>query len=215
MSFQDFKRDYLFKDLTEITYRDKYALKCNLSEDKSQKQLEDLDNNQYYQQNLLSQSQNESNSHLFNQSQQQEEEEEHIQNNKLLEKFEQISKNNICKNITKAFFAYLLDKKNDLLTDFIMKGASQSNARKLAKNFSLSFNHNNKDLQKLIHHPKYGKALEFYLTFEAQNWLKNSKVQQMEEHLIYISFLKLCCCKTNYSNYLVSYKKSKKYFQSS
>ncbi|EAR99740.1 hypothetical protein TTHERM_00666160 (macronuclear) [Tetrahymena thermophila SB210] len=213
MSFKDFKRDCFIKDLTQITYKDKYVLKCNLNDDESQKQLENLDNNQYYQQNLLSQSQNDYMSFLFNQSLQ--EEEEHIQNNRLLEKFEQISKNNICKNITKAFFAYLLDKINDLLTDFIMKGASQSNARKLAKNFSQSFNHNNKDLQKLIHHPKYGKALEFYLTFEAQSWLKNSKVQQKEDHLIYINFLKLCCCKNNYSNYLVSYKKSKKDFYSS
>ncbi|KAL4438568.1 hypothetical protein ABPG74_015466 [Tetrahymena malaccensis] len=137
-------------------------------------------------------------------------EDECLQNSNLLQKFEEISKNNICKNIIKAFFVYLLDKNNDLLTDFVFKGTSQKNAHKQAKNFTQSYNFNNKYLHKLIQHYRYGRAFEFYLTFEAEYWLENSKVKQKEDHLIFIHFLKLCCCNSNYSNRLIAYKKGKK-----
>ncbi|KAL4487227.1 hypothetical protein ABPG72_017946 [Tetrahymena utriculariae] len=41
----------------------------------------------------------------------------------LVDKFDNIQKNNIIKNIIKSFFGYLLDtKSNDLLTDFVLKG---------------------------------------------------------------------------------------------
>ncbi|KAL4487226.1 hypothetical protein ABPG72_017945 [Tetrahymena utriculariae] len=129
----------------------------------------------------------------------------------LLEKFENISKNNISKNIIKSFFSYLLDtKENDLLTDFVLKGTKPSQARKMAKNYFKLYSFNNNSLQKLIQHPKYGKAFEFYLTFEAEKWLASSKVQQKETHLIYIDFLKLCCSNPKYSEHIVSYKKNKK-----
>ncbi|KAL4438581.1 hypothetical protein ABPG74_015479 [Tetrahymena malaccensis] len=153
-------------------------------------------------------SQYESDSSLLNNSEFQEE--EYLQNSNLLQKFEDISKNNICKNIIKAFFVYLLDKNNDLLTDFVFKGTTHSNARKQAKNFAQSYNFNNKYLQKLIQHSRYGRAFEFYLTFEAEYWLEKSKVKQKEDHQIFINFLKLCCCNTDYSNRLTAYKKGKK-----
>ncbi|EAS05711.3 hypothetical protein TTHERM_01103820 (macronuclear) [Tetrahymena thermophila SB210] len=131
--------------------------------------------------------------------------------NDLLAKFECISKNNISKNIIKSFFSYLLDKKNnDLLTDFVEKGVQLTQARKMAKNYFKSYGFNNNSLNKLIQHPKYGKAFEFYLTFEAEIWLAGSKVQQKETHLIYIDFLKLCCSNLKYSDHLVTYKKNKK-----
>ncbi|EAS05717.1 hypothetical protein TTHERM_01104870 (macronuclear) [Tetrahymena thermophila SB210] len=129
----------------------------------------------------------------------------------LIQKFENISKNNISKNIIKAFFAYLLDtKENDLLTDFAQKGMQPNQARKMAKNYVKSYSYNNNSLHKLIQHDKYGKAFEFYLTFEAEKWLQESKVLQKETHLIYIDFLKLCCSNPDYSNHIVTYKKNKK-----
>ncbi|KAL4438565.1 hypothetical protein ABPG74_015463 [Tetrahymena malaccensis] len=93
---------------------------------------------------------------------------------------------------------------------FATKGVLASNAKKQAKNFASSYVFNNNYLQKLIQHPKYGKAFEYYLTFEAENWLCNSKVQQKDDHLVYISFLKLCCSNPKYSDHLVTYKKAKK-----
>ncbi|KAL4438566.1 hypothetical protein ABPG74_015464 [Tetrahymena malaccensis] len=129
----------------------------------------------------------------------------------LLEKFDNISKNNISKNIIKSFLSYLLDtKKNDLLTEFALKGTKPSYACKMAKNYFKLQSFNNKSLHKLIQHPKYGKAFEFYLTFEAERWLAGSKVQQKQTHLIYIDFLKLCCSNPKYQEYIISYKKSKK-----
>ncbi|KAL4487231.1 hypothetical protein ABPG72_017950 [Tetrahymena utriculariae] len=129
----------------------------------------------------------------------------------LIQKFESLSKNNISKNIIKAFFSYLLDTKdNDLLIDFAQKGMQPTQARKIAKNYIKSYSYNNNSLHKLIQHDKYGKAFEFYLTFEAEKWLSESKVQQKKTHLIYIDFLKLCCSNPNYSNHIVTYKKNKK-----
>ncbi|KAL4438573.1 hypothetical protein ABPG74_015471 [Tetrahymena malaccensis] len=129
----------------------------------------------------------------------------------LLDKFDNIQKNNISKNIIKSFFSYLLDtKNNDLLIDFVQKGIQESEARKMVKNYYKSYGFNNNSLHKLIQHPKYGKAFEFYLTFEAEMWLAGSKVQQKETHLIYIDFLKLCCSNPKYSDHLVTYKKNKK-----
>ncbi|KAL4438575.1 hypothetical protein ABPG74_015473 [Tetrahymena malaccensis] len=129
----------------------------------------------------------------------------------LIEKFDNISKNNINKNIIKSFFTYLLDtKENDLLTDFAMKDTKPSQARKMTKNYFKLQSFNNNSLHKLIQHPKYGKAFEFYLTFEAERWLAGSKVQQKETHLIYIDFLKLCCSNPKYQEHIISYKKSKK-----
>ncbi|EAS05716.2 hypothetical protein TTHERM_01104860 (macronuclear) [Tetrahymena thermophila SB210] len=137
--------------------------------------------------------------------------EEGFEMSDLVQKFDKISKNNISKNIIKAFFNYLIDiKKNDLLTDFVYKGVLPTHARKMAKSFIQSYIFNNKSLLKLIQHPKYGKAFEFYLTFEAQKWLMNSKVQQKEIHLIYIDFLKLLCSNPKYSNHIISYKNNKK-----
>ncbi|KAL4438572.1 hypothetical protein ABPG74_015470 [Tetrahymena malaccensis] len=132
------------------------------------------------------------------------------ENNGLLLKLDTLDKNNISKNIIKAFFKYLLDKNNDLLIDFALRGAQPAHARKLAKNFINSYNYNNNSLHKLIQHPKYGKAFEFYLTFEAQKWLFDSKVKQKEDHLVFINYLKLCCCNPDYANLLVVYKKIKK-----
>ncbi|EAS05714.2 hypothetical protein TTHERM_01104840 (macronuclear) [Tetrahymena thermophila SB210] len=131
-------------------------------------------------------------------------------NNDLVLKLDKIDKNNISKNIIKAFFKYLLNKNNDLLIDFALSGAQPAYAHKLAKNFINSYNYNNSSLHKLIYHPKYGKAFEFYLTFEAEQWLSNSKVKQKQAHLIFIDYLKLCCCNPEYSNHLISYKKTKK-----
>ncbi|KAL4438574.1 hypothetical protein ABPG74_015472 [Tetrahymena malaccensis] len=130
--------------------------------------------------------------------------------NHLLQNFKNISKNNIAKNIIKAFFSYLLDIKNDLLIGFATREVQISNAKKQAKNFASSYVFNNNYLQKLIQHPKYGKAFEYYLTFEAENWLQKSKVKQKDDHLVYINFLKLCCSNPKYSDHLVTYKKGKK-----
>ncbi|EAR99733.2 hypothetical protein TTHERM_00666090 (macronuclear) [Tetrahymena thermophila SB210] len=129
----------------------------------------------------------------------------------LLQRFDDLQKNNICKNVIKAFLNYLLNtKENDLLTDFVFKDTQPEQARKMAKNYFKSYSFNNSSLHKLIHHPKFGKAFEYYLTFEAEIWLAESKVQQKETHLIYIDFLKLCCSNPEYSSYLVTYKKNKK-----
>ncbi|KAL4438570.1 hypothetical protein ABPG74_015468 [Tetrahymena malaccensis] len=137
--------------------------------------------------------------------------EEGFEMSDIVQKFDNISKNNVSKNIIKAFFNYLLDiKKNDLLTDFVQKGTQPSQARKMAKNYFKCYIFNNNSLLRLIQHPKYGKAFEFYLTFEAEKWLANSKVQQKEIHLIYIDFLKLLCSNPKYSNHIISYKKNKK-----
>ncbi|KAL4487228.1 hypothetical protein ABPG72_017947 [Tetrahymena utriculariae] len=132
------------------------------------------------------------------------------ENNGLISKLDKIDKNNISKNIIKAFFKYLLDKNNDLLIYFAYRGAQPAHACKLAKNFTNSYNYNNNSLHKLIQHSKYGKAFEFYLTFEAEKWLSDSKVKQKEDHLVFINYLKLCCCNTDYINLLVAYKKIKK-----
>ncbi|KAL4438563.1 hypothetical protein ABPG74_015461 [Tetrahymena malaccensis] len=137
--------------------------------------------------------------------------EEGFEMSDIVQKFDNISKNNISKNIIKAFFNYLLDiKKNDLLTDFVQKGIQPAQARKMAKNYFKCYIFNNNSLLRLIQHPKYGKAFEFYLTFEAEKWLANSKVQQKEFHLIYIDFLKLLCSNPEYSNHIIAYKKNKK-----
>ncbi|KAL4438576.1 hypothetical protein ABPG74_015474 [Tetrahymena malaccensis] len=129
----------------------------------------------------------------------------------LLQKFYNLQKNNISKNIIKAFFNYLLNtKQNDLLTDFVLKGTSPNQALKMTKYYFKSYNFNNKSLHKLVIHPKFGKAFEYYLTFEAEIWLAESKVQQKETHLIYIDFLKLICSNSEYASYLVTYKKNKK-----
>ncbi|KAL4438567.1 hypothetical protein ABPG74_015465 [Tetrahymena malaccensis] len=129
----------------------------------------------------------------------------------LLQKFDNLQKNNISKNIIKAFFNYLLNiKQNDLLTDFVLKDTSINQALKMTKNYFKSYNFNNKSLHKLVNHPKFGKAFEYYLTFEAEIWLAESKVQQKETHLIYIDFLKLICSNSDYAAYLVTYKKNKK-----
>ncbi|KAL4438564.1 hypothetical protein ABPG74_015462 [Tetrahymena malaccensis] len=132
------------------------------------------------------------------------------EDNGLILKLDTIDKNNISKNIIKAFFKYLLDNKNDLLIDFALRGAQPAHARKQAKNFINSYNYNNSSLHKLIQHPKYGKAFEFYLTFEAEKWLSDSKVKQKEDHHVFINYLKLCCCDPDYANLLVAYKKIKK-----
>ncbi|KAL4438561.1 hypothetical protein ABPG74_015459 [Tetrahymena malaccensis] len=137
--------------------------------------------------------------------------EEGYEMNNLIQKFENLSKNNISKNIIKAFFSYLLDtQNNDLLIDFAQKGMQPAQARKMAKNYIKTYSYNNNSLHKLIQHDKYGKAFEFYLTFEAEKWLSESKVQQKETHLIYIDFLKLCCSNPNYSDHIITYKKIKK-----
>ncbi|KAL4438578.1 hypothetical protein ABPG74_015476 [Tetrahymena malaccensis] len=129
----------------------------------------------------------------------------------LVEKFDNIQKNNISKNIIKAFFSYLLDTNdNDLLTDFVMKDINLSQARKMTKNYIKAYNFNNNSLLKLMQHSKYGKAFEFYLTFDAERWLSESKVQLKEIDLIYIDFLKLCCSNPKYQNHLITYKKNKK-----
>ncbi|EWS71458.1 hypothetical protein TTHERM_001103819, partial (macronuclear) [Tetrahymena thermophila SB210] len=136
---------------------------------------------------------------------------DNYETNDLIEKFDNISKNNISKNIIKAFFSYMLDTKdNEFLTDFVFKGSKPSQARKMIKNYFKSYGFNNNSLLKLIQHHKYGKAFEFYLTFEAERWLVESKVCLKETHFIYIDFLKLCCSNPKYSNHLVTYKKNKK-----
>ncbi|KAL4438562.1 hypothetical protein ABPG74_015460 [Tetrahymena malaccensis] len=138
--------------------------------------------------------------------------EEEYEMDNLLNTFDSITKNNMNKNIIKAFFAFLLDKQNiDLITDFAENGTLESSqALKKAKNFCQKFNNNNKYLQKLILHPIYGKIFEFYLTFEAQKWLYESKVQEKDKHLVYINFLKLSCANKIYLNNLVKYNKPKK-----
>ncbi|KAL4487230.1 hypothetical protein ABPG72_017949 [Tetrahymena utriculariae] len=138
------------------------------------------------------------------------EEDQEMEN--LLNTFDNIIKNNLNKNIIQAFFGFLLNKQNiDLITDFAEKGAlAPSQALKKARNFCQRYNNNNNYLQKLILHPLYGKIFEFYLTFEAQKWLSESKVQQKDKHLIYINFLKLSCANKKYLNNLVKYNKPKK-----
>ena len=60
----------------------------------------------------------------------------------LSKQFDIISKNNVAKNIIKAFFIYLIDvKNNDLLSDFVT--GSQKNyigkALKIARNYQKNF----------------------------------------------------------------------------
>ncbi|EAR99737.2 hypothetical protein TTHERM_00666130 (macronuclear) [Tetrahymena thermophila SB210] len=200
---QNTKRDLLINNVSGILFEKGSNSSCKLNERHG-----DIYINSHNQQKSYLKSQYESDSSVLNNSEFQDE--EYYQNNDLLQKFEDISKNNICKNIIKAFFANLLDKNNDLLTDFVFKGTSENNARKQTKKFTQSYNFNNNNLHKLIQHPRYGKAFEFYLTFEAEYWLEKSKVKQKEDHQIYINFLKLCCCNTDYSNRLIAYKKGKK-----
>ncbi|EAR99734.1 hypothetical protein TTHERM_00666100 (macronuclear) [Tetrahymena thermophila SB210] len=197
------KKDSLIDNAQGILFEKEFITSCKSNERNENKHM-----NQNDQQNSYLKSQYESDSSVLNNSEFQDE--EYYQNNDLLLKFENISKNNICKNVIKAFFANLLDKNNDLLTDFVFKEKSQNNARKQTKNFTQQYNFNNNYLHKLIQHPRYGKAFEFYLTFEAEHWLEKSKVKQKEDHQIYINFLKLCCCNTDYSNRLIAYKKGKK-----
>ncbi|EAS05715.1 hypothetical protein TTHERM_01104850 (macronuclear) [Tetrahymena thermophila SB210] len=140
------------------------------------------------------------------------EEEQEMEN--LINSFDSITKNNISKNIIKAFFAFLTDKNNiNSILEFAYNGGSFTlqQALKKIKNFSQKYNYNNNHLQKLILHPLYGKILEFYLTFEAQQWLNESKVQQKDKHLIYINFLKLCCANTSYLKNLTKYNKHRKF----
>ncbi|KAL4438577.1 hypothetical protein ABPG74_015475 [Tetrahymena malaccensis] len=205
IQFQNFEKDSQYCKLNRVLYENKSHSSSNLNISQNSGNLDSNQCNQeLYELNLQ---------YYFESSQsnnQEFQEDECLQNSNLLQRFEEISKNNICKNVIKAFFVYLLDKNNDLLTDFVFKGASQKNAHKQAKNFAQSYNFNNKYLHKLIQHSRYGKALEFYLTFEAEYWLEKSKVKQKEDHQIFIHFLKLCCCNNDYSNYLITYKKGKK-----
>ncbi|KAL4487229.1 hypothetical protein ABPG72_017948 [Tetrahymena utriculariae] len=139
--------------------------------------------------------------------------EEELEMESLINCFDNITKNNINKNIIKAFFAFLTNKNNiDQMMDFAQNGETltQQQILKKSKNFIQKYNYNNNSLQKLILHPVYGKIFEFYLTFEAQKWLNESKVQQKDKHLIYLNFLKLCCSNTSYLNNLKKYNKHKK-----
>jgi len=124
-----------------------------------------------------------------------------LEKHELLNKFSEISKQNIARNIIKAFFTYLIDvKHNDLLTDFVAHSQNdKGNPRNIAKNYFKNMQFNNNSLRKLIDHPKYGKAFEFYLTFEAETWLANSRVRNRQDHLIFIDFMKLCCSNTLFS----------------
>ena len=66
----------------------------------------------------------------------------------LLDRFGTLYKNNIAKNVIKAFFTYLLDtKNNDLLSDFFI--SPQSNliqASKVVRSFFKKIPFNNKSL---------------------------------------------------------------------
>ncbi|KAL4487223.1 hypothetical protein ABPG72_017942 [Tetrahymena utriculariae] len=202
---QDFEKDSQIQNVTRMLYEKESNSSFDLN---INARHQNVYINQSDQRMYELKSQYESDSTLFSNLEFQVE--EYLQNNNLLQKFQDISKNNICKNVIKAFFVYLLDKKNDLLTDFVFQGTSESNARKQAKNFAQSYSFNNNYLHKLIQHSRYGKAFEFYLTFEAEYWLEKSKVKQKQDHQIFINFLKLCCCDTDYSNHLIAYKKGKK-----
>ncbi|KAL4438571.1 hypothetical protein ABPG74_015469 [Tetrahymena malaccensis] len=136
--------------------------------------------------------------------------EQELEMENLLNTFDHITKNNFSKNVIKSFFSFLLNKNNtDQVIEFVQNGQTfkQQQILKKFKNFSQNYNYNNNSLQKLILHPVFGKIFEFYLTFEAQKWLNESKVQQKDKHLIYINFLKLCCSNTSYLDKLTKYNK--------
>lgn len=70
----------------------------------------------------------------------------------------------------------MADKENsDFLISFGYSSESKSQC-KLLKTFFDSLNHNNYSVTKIIDHPIYGGAFEFFLTFNAETWLQTSRV---------------------------------------
>ncbi|KAL4429728.1 hypothetical protein ABPG74_001414 [Tetrahymena malaccensis] len=115
------------------------------------------------------------------------------ENRRIIQTYQKISKININKNIIKAFKKFMLDKDNsDILSSFGITQDSK-NSYKQMKIFFDSLNHNNHSVTKIIDHPLYGGAFEFFLTFYAESWLKSSRVQDKSAHFIAIDFFKLCC----------------------
>ncbi|KAL4469862.1 hypothetical protein ABPG72_011083 [Tetrahymena utriculariae] len=115
------------------------------------------------------------------------------ENRRIVQTYQKISKININKNIIKAFKKFMLDKDNsDILSSFGITQDSK-NLYKQMKIFFDSLNHNNHSVTKIIDHPLYGGAFEFFLTFYAEAWLKSSRVQDKSAHFIAIDFFKLCC----------------------
>ncbi|EAR82845.1 hypothetical protein TTHERM_01080530 (macronuclear) [Tetrahymena thermophila SB210] len=115
------------------------------------------------------------------------------ENRRIIQTYQKISKININKNIIKAFKKFMLEKDNsDILSSFGITQDSK-NSYKQMKIFFDSLNHNNHSVTKIIDHPLYGGAFEFFLTFYAESWLKSSRVQDKQAHFIAIDFFKLCC----------------------
>ncbi|EWS75969.1 hypothetical protein TTHERM_000158528 (macronuclear) [Tetrahymena thermophila SB210] len=101
--------------------------------------------------------------------------------------------NNILKNIVKQFLNYLLREQNEsLVSDFIFQ-KPYSYCKRLIKKYFKNIKYNNQCLVKLVQHKQYGKGLEYFLTFDAYNELLISKVQNLNQHLQSIQFIKKCC----------------------
>jgi len=88
-----------------------------------------------------------------------------------------VKNKNALKNLLKSFFNFLININNqEILADFIME-KPYPYALKLVRKYFKNITFSNNDLLKILNHEKYSKALEYYLTFDAFEWLACSKVQ--------------------------------------
>ncbi|KAL4502404.1 hypothetical protein ABPG72_011991 [Tetrahymena utriculariae] len=107
--------------------------------------------------------------------------------------FKYMPSNNIVKNIIKQFLNYLLNEQNEsLVSEFIFQ-KTYDYCKKLIKKYFKDIKYNNQSLIKLVQHRQYGKGLEYFLTFDVYDQLLISKVQNLNQHLQYIEFIKKCC----------------------
>ncbi|KAL4470311.1 hypothetical protein ABPG74_011922 [Tetrahymena malaccensis] len=148
-----------------------------------------------------------------------EEEEEELeensnQQNQCFQKGQSILKcmasNNILKNIFKQFLNYLLKLQNEsLVSDFIFQ-KPYDYCRKLIKKYFKDIKYNNQSLVKLVQHKQYGKGLEYFLTFDAYDELLISKVQNLNQHLESIQYIKQCCVNKQLLDEINFYKRKYK-----
>ncbi|KAL4470309.1 hypothetical protein ABPG74_011920 [Tetrahymena malaccensis] len=118
-----------------------------------------------------------------------------------------VNNNNAAKNLIKQFFNYLLKKQNEsLVQDFIFHKPYRY-CIKLIKKYFKQMTYNNSSLIRLIKHEQYGKGLEYFLTFDAAEQLKFSKVQKFEEHLTMICLFKKYCANQELLEDIHFYKK--------
>ncbi|KAL4485997.1 hypothetical protein ABPG72_003931 [Tetrahymena utriculariae] len=114
---------------------------------------------------------------------------------------------NAIKNIIKSFFNFLIGADSEqLILELVSKKPYQQTIKNM-KRYIKCYKFNNQNLIKLIESKNYSKILEYYLTFDVSEWICKSKIEDIDQHIHCVNFLKECCVDKSITKKIHTYSK--------